>query len=153
YQTAKEMLNDLRRLRSRLGVEQEREKSRGVIGADSDAAGAEPRLPLSGKAAEEFGLGTRLSTYETTGGSLSGPLLNLISGWFRKPRFLALSLILLAGFSFGLLRFFALKWRPAPPFQSMQVRRFTSSGKVTRAAISPDGKYVVHVLSEAGKQR
>ncbi|HMV50427.1 MAG TPA: DPP IV N-terminal domain-containing protein, partial [Blastocatellia bacterium] len=38
------------------------------------------------------------------------------------------------------------------PFQSMQVRRFTVSGKAARAAISPDGKYVVHVSSDAGKQ-
>ncbi|HEU0174855.1 MAG TPA: protein kinase [Blastocatellia bacterium] len=152
YQTAKEMLNDLRRLRSRLGAEQEIEKSRRLVGADFDAIGEEPRLTLSGKSTDEFELRASSSANTITTGSLSGPLRNLILNGFRRPQFLALSLILLAAFGFGFYHYFALKWRPAPPFQSMQVRRFTSSGKATRAAISPDGKYVVHVLSENGKQ-
>jgi eukaryotic-like serine/threonine-protein kinase len=37
--------------------------------------------------------------------------------------------------------------RPAP-FQRMDITRLTTSGKVTRAAISPDGKYVAYVTSE-----
>jgi len=39
-----------------------------------------------------------------------------------------------------------------PPFQRMQITRLTTSGKATAAAISPDGRYVVHVVSEAGQQ-
>jgi len=34
------------------------------------------------------------------------------------------------------------------PFQSMRLTRLTSSGKVKHAAISPDGKYVVHVVQD-----
>ena len=159
YQTTKEMLNDLRRLRSRLGVEQELEKSRSLIGADSNAAGDEPRQTLSGKSTKEFGPGTgllakALSTKSLLNRkSLNSALSNLILEGARTRLYVALSLILLVIISFGFYYFFSLKWRAAPPFQSMQVRRFTSSGRVTRAAISPDGKYVVHVLSEAGKQR
>ena len=152
YQTAKEMLNDLRRLRSRLGVEQEIEKSRNLIGADFDATGNEARAILSAKSTEEFSFGTGSRAKAPSTRSLSGLLGSLILDRLRTPRSVALSLILLAAFGFGLYRFFGLRWRPAPPFQSMQVRKFTSSGKATRAAISPDGKYVVHVLSEAGKQ-
>jgi eukaryotic-like serine/threonine-protein kinase len=152
YQTAKEMLNDLRRLRSRLGVEQEIEKSRNLIGADFDATGNEARATLSAKSTEEFALGTGLSAKAPSTRSLSGLLGSLILDRLRTPQSVALSLILLAVFGFGLYRFFAQRWRPAPPFQSMQVRKFTSSGRAMRAAISPDGKYVVHVLSEAGKQ-
>jgi eukaryotic-like serine/threonine-protein kinase len=152
YQTAKEMLNDLRRLRSRLGVEQEIEKSRNLIGADFDATGNEARAILSAKSTEEFSLGTGSHAKATSTRSLSGLLGSLILDRLRTPRSVALSLILLAAFGFGLYRFFAPRWRPASPFQSMQVRKFTSSGKATRASISPDGKYVVHVLSEAGKQ-
>jgi eukaryotic-like serine/threonine-protein kinase len=152
YQTAKEMLNDLRRLRSRLGVEQEIEKSRSLIGVDFDATGNEARAILSAKSTEEFNLGTGSHAKEPSTRSLSGLLGSLILDRLRTPRSVALSLILLAALGFGLYRFFAPRWRPAPPFQSMQVRKFTSSGKATRASISPDGKYVVHVLSEAGKQ-
>lgn len=153
YQTAREMHNDLRRLRSRLGVEQELEKSRSIISADAAATGDEPRQTLSGKSTKEFGIGTDPFAKPLSTRSLSGLLGNLIFDRFRTPRSVALLLILLAAFGFGVYRLMASKWRPAKPFQVMQVRRFTSSGKVTRAAISPDGKYVVHVLSEAGKQR
>jgi serine/threonine protein kinase/Tol biopolymer transport system component len=152
YQTAKEMLNDLRRLRNRLGVEKEIEKSRSLIGADIDATGNEPRATLSAKSTEEFSLGTGLSAKASSTRSLSGLLGSLVLDRLRTPGSVAVSLVLLAALGFGLYRFFALRWSPAPPFQSMQVRKFTSSGKAMRAAISPDGKYVVHVLSEAGKQ-
>src|SRR5262245_2131490 len=152
YQTAKEMLNDLRRLRSRIGVEQELEKSRSLIGASFDAAGDEPRVTSSGKSTEDLDLGPGSSANAPSTRSLYSLFGNIILGGFRKPLSVALSLILLAAFGFGFYRFLASRWRPAPPFQSMHVSRFTSSGKATRAAISPDGKYVVHVLSEAGKQ-
>jgi serine/threonine protein kinase/Tol biopolymer transport system component len=152
YQTAKEMLNDLRRLRNRLGVEQEIEKSRSLIGADIDATGNEPRATLSAKSTEEFSLGIGSHSKASSTRSLSGLLGSLLLDRLRTPGSVALSLVLLAALGFGLYRFFALKWSPAPPFQSMQVRKFTSSGRAMRAAISPDGKYVVHVLSEAGKQ-
>lgn len=38
------------------------------------------------------------------------------------------------------------------PGQKMTVTRFTSTGRSLDAAISPDGKYVVYVFEEAGKQ-
>ena len=42
--------------------------------------------------------------------------------------------------------------RTAPPFQHMEIARLTSTGKASSAAISPDGRYVVHVMSETGQQ-
>jgi Tol biopolymer transport system component len=155
YQTAKEMLNDLRRLRSRLGVEQELEKSRSLIVAGFDATGGARRVTLSGESTEEFDLETGSLVVAPPTRSLSrlkGLLGAPILDGFRTPLSVALSMILLAAFGFGFYRLLAPRWRSGRPFQSMQVSRFTSSGKATRAAISPDGKYVIHVLSEAGKQ-
>lgn len=37
-------------------------------------------------------------------------------------------------------------------FQTMKVIKLTDSGKVRDAAISPDGKYVVHVMEDVGQQ-
>ena len=127
YQTAKEMLNDLRR-RNRLGVEQEIEKSRSLIGADFDATGNETRAILSAKSTEEFS-SEQARTKAPSTRSLSGLLGSLILDRLRTPRSVALSLILLAAFGFGLYRFFAPRWRPAPPFQSMQVRKFTPAAR------------------------
>jgi serine/threonine protein kinase len=41
--------------------------------------------------------------------------------------------------------------RPVGPFQRIQITRLTDSGKASAAAISPDGKYVVHVVTDEGK--
>lgn len=38
------------------------------------------------------------------------------------------------------------------PFQTMRVTRLTANGKSNGAAISPDGKYVAHVVNDADKQ-
>src|SRR5207237_6793511 len=36
--------------------------------------------------------------------------------------------------------------------QTMKIARLTSTGKATAAAISPDGKYVVHVVDDGDQQ-
>jgi Tol biopolymer transport system component len=40
---------------------------------------------------------------------------------------------------------------PAAPFERMEITRLTDSGKASAAAISPDGKYVVHAVSDNWK--
>jgi serine/threonine protein kinase/Tol biopolymer transport system component len=42
--------------------------------------------------------------------------------------------------------------RAATAFRSIRMTRLTSTGKSRVAAISPDGKYVVHVIEDAGNQ-
>ena len=39
-----------------------------------------------------------------------------------------------------------------PVFQNTAISKLTSTGRALGAVISPDGKYVVHILNEAGKQ-
>ncbi len=67
----------------------------------------------------------------------------------------AAGLLLIAGGAFGWREFFKSR-TPADEtrraFQTMQVSRFTSSGNILTAAISPDGKYVATVLDEGGLQ-
>jgi eukaryotic-like serine/threonine-protein kinase len=40
---------------------------------------------------------------------------------------------------------------PAPPFERIEISRLTDTGKASAAAISPDGKYVVHAITDDGK--
>jgi hypothetical protein len=111
-------------LRNRLGIEQELEKSRGLISADFDSTGAETRETLSGKSTEEFDLGTDPFAITFTTRSLfnlKGALRSVISSLFRKRRYAALSLILFAAFGlgfgfYGFYRYLASKWRPTPRF-------------------------------------
>jgi len=59
-------------------------------------------------------------------------------------------LLVLAAAAYGI---YNLLHHPPPlPFQSMSIRKLTDSGKAFTAAISPDGKYVVHVVSDLGRQ-
>jgi serine/threonine protein kinase len=59
-------------------------------------------------------------------------------------------LILLGTAGFGVYSVFH---RPSPmPFQSFTITQVTNSGKAVRAAISPDGRYVLSVMNDKGVQ-
>ena len=63
---------------------------------------------------------------------------------------LLIVVIVLAAAGYGI---FALLHRPqAVPFQSMGISKLTDSGNAFLAAISPDGKYVVHVVEDSGQK-
>ncbi len=54
---------------------------------------------------------------------------------------------------FGITYIFLLRDKVAPaPYKSINVTRFTATGKTIDAAISPDGKYVAYVVNDAAKQ-
>src|SRR6266446_2550773 len=59
--------------------------------------------------------------------------------------------VAMLGAGFGLYRILRQKKR-APSFQSAKFTRLTSTGKSLRAAISPDGKWLVRVLDDGGQQ-
>jgi eukaryotic-like serine/threonine-protein kinase len=51
-----------------------------------------------------------------------------------------------------LYRFVQHKPSTQPPYQSIHMTRLTNTGKSRMASISPDGKYVVHVIEDGGMQ-
>jgi Tol biopolymer transport system component len=69
---------------------------------------------------------------------------------------LTVFLLALAGVGVWLYKYSAKESNPAPSSspssQVMKVTRLSSTGKVTRAAVSPDGRYVVHVVDDGGQQ-
>jgi len=147
YQTAKEMLTDLKRLKHQLEVEHELARSR--------------QLRSGGGMAVESGSGLAMAETAKTGEvgitRTTSSAEYLISGIKRHKRgtLLALAaLLVVAGAIFiGLYKYFGQDHAGAgASFQSMKMTRFTTTGKATRATISPDGKYVVHVMNDAGQQ-
>lgn len=56
--------------------------------------------------------------------------------------------IVLCGSGYALYKFF----KPRPSFETMKITRIADTGKTVGAAISPDGKYIAHVVREPGKQ-
>jgi serine/threonine protein kinase len=66
---------------------------------------------------------------------------------------LALFLIALAGISYGIYKLTAKGSKPAfISLQSAKFARLTNTGKVLGVSISPDGKYIAHVMEDAGQQ-
>jgi Tol biopolymer transport system component/DNA-binding winged helix-turn-helix (wHTH) protein len=75
------------------------------------------------------------------------------TGRRHSARVIALAAVAVALAALGLYRFMSSRHptnRQAGPFREMKMTRLTNSGRATRAVISPDGKYVVHVMEEAG---
>jgi DNA-binding winged helix-turn-helix (wHTH) protein len=59
----------------------------------------------------------------------------------------------IAGALVAMLMWFVIARRPGhAPFQSLKTYRVTSTGKVFKAAISPDGRYIAHTLRIAGEE-
>jgi len=61
-----------------------------------------------------------------------------------------LVLMLIAAASYGVYSLFSVK--VARPFENFTIAQVTNTGDVTAAAISPDGKYLLTVLDDRGKQ-
>ncbi|MDQ3648982.1 MAG: protein kinase [Acidobacteriota bacterium] len=65
---------------------------------------------------------------------------------------LALFVIALAGIGYGVYRLTAKEDKPEISLQAAKITRLTTTGKASGVAISPDGKYVVHVQNDGGQQ-
>src|SRR5579872_2926081 len=126
YQHASEVLADLQRLKRDAGA--------GRLGASSGAR--------MNRAASREG--------EVSHGSSSAVIAMAKEHKWKTAAAICSVLIVLAAASFGV---YSLLHRPAlMPFQKFIVRQVTNSGKALRAAISPDGNYVLSVQDDNGRQ-
>jgi len=60
------------------------------------------------------------------------------------------AVVLLAAAGYGVYAFLN-RARPVP-FQNISIKKVTDTGKASQAAISPDGRYVLNVVDDGGKQ-
>lgn len=148
YQTARELLGDLRGLKQQLDFAAQKERS-----PDSDDSPL-PSQSISTGLPEASAYSTdeprTLSTAEIEQTATIPPRQ---PGAARKRivGIAAAVAVLLIGSLVAAYKFWPSKTRTVP-FRSMKITRLTNSGKVIDAILSPDGKYVVYVLSDAGKQ-
>ncbi len=81
------------------------------------------------------------------------PSLSLSKRRNRRIALVVAAVAMCAAAAFGLYELIGRRPQsPAAPFQAMKITRLTNTGKASLVAISPDGKYVVHVVDDAGKQ-
>ncbi len=147
YQTAREMLNDFKRLQLRIGAPSELTRSRML---DTDHA-QDTITPGS----DEIRLKTNFQSSGRVSGFIDNQISSIIRSKYKAPIALAMGLALIIAVAFGgfgLYKFYeSIKESPLP-FLRMQFKRMTATGKAIRAAISPDGKYVVFAQIDAGRQ-
>ncbi len=144
YQHASEIRSDLKRL--------QRDSSSGRRSAyqtadEAASASAQPAIapPPSGKHP------TDPAHVSAASASAQVPISQETGS--QKLLAIALAVVLVAVAAFGIHKFAGRASKPtAAAFQSIHLTRLTNTGKSRVAAISPDGKYVVHVIEDAGKQ-
>ena len=135
YQTAKDLLIDLRNLRRKLDVNAEIERTV-APGLHSTSAGA--------------GGTTGAQTHPASSAEY------IFSGIRRHKLAMVTGLVLFVFAGVGLIFAFRHSLFPTRParahFQSMSITRVTTEGNVDSVTISPDGKYIAYSLEESGKR-
>jgi serine/threonine protein kinase/Tol biopolymer transport system component len=143
YQTAKDLFVDLKSLRREL--DSNIKVSRETAGAPADS---ERATTVGGAAA------VTAAQSEPNPSTISELFINEVK---RNPRratvtMVVVGLAIVAGI-FGVYRLIKLAQRP-DSFQNMRLAKLTTAGDVSmpEVAISPDGKYVVYAVNEAGQK-
>jgi eukaryotic-like serine/threonine-protein kinase len=142
YQHASEMRGDLKRLQRDSG------SGRNVAVSEIPPA-AESRTPASGSGSAVSSSGASVAA------SPAGASSSSVTAVAREHRVGAIVaavvvLALVAAAGFGLYMF--LGRSGSVPFQNYTITQVTNTGKAQLAAISPDGKYILHVQNDNGME-
>ena len=138
YQSAAEMRADLKRLK--------RDTSSGRVNVASGSAASAQEAGSSGSFAAAAAVQPSSSAAQASGSSVVEAAKQ---HKFGLTAILAIALVVLAAAGYGVYALLAHK--SAPPFQNFEISQITNNGKSSRAAISPDGKYILSVQADAGK--
>jgi serine/threonine protein kinase len=140
YQTARELHTDLKEFRRRLQTAGQ---------ASSDLAGPNLISPTNEPQTNPSSIANDFVPVRTETPTA------LVAGGNRRRIVLASVLVMIVvAFALGLKYF----WSKLPgsnsaaPFSHFKLTRLTTNGNATSAVISPDGKYVVHVMGATGQQ-
>ncbi len=148
YQTAREMLTDLRRLKQRLDVGAEIERS---IAPDA----TNPHITASGLRGGSTMSGFPLDqrTAQLSVGPTTSSAEYIVQGMGRHKLALGIAFVLLiaAGVATAALWSKLGTGRTAATFSKISLSQLTNTGNANIATISPDNKYVVHVVNDGTK--
>ena len=151
YQGAAEIRTELKRLKR--DTDSGRSSGKADTGAETSVRGsvAESAARENGTQVANGGSGVRAASAVVHGSSSS---VVVEAAKRHKGIFLGglvVVLLLIAAAGYGVYSLFG-KRTVAIPFQNFNATQITNSGHALAAAISPDGKYIVSVINENGKQ-
>jgi serine/threonine protein kinase len=146
YQHASEMRSDLKRL--------QRDSGSGRNVAASPSVGSTEGQPSVAASVAASSVSTSPASASPTSVSvpISSSSVAAVARQHRAGTIVAalISLALIGAAGFGIYSFLS-RSRPAP-FQNFTITQVTNTGKAREAAISPDGKYILNVQNDNGKQ-
>lgn len=149
YQTAKELLSDLRKLKRREDFDAEAERS------------TPPELNRSGPfATTPISAASKQSEIEI-GGIVAAPTASSAEYIVREVKrhkwavsaVAAFAFVALVGVGWGLYKIIGNHPPPPPPPREKKIEKLTTAGNVTEAAISPNGEWLAFATDERGTRR
>jgi len=144
YQVVKDLWLDLKALRQELEFQDKLDRS-----VASDGDGTEVMPPVEATAVMS---GARVTTSRSAISNISESISIEIKRHKIGAALVLLAVLFLAGAGgFGVYRYLH-RAEPVAHFWDVQLTRLTNSGNVINATISPDGKYIVYVLSDRSTQ-
>jgi serine/threonine protein kinase/sugar lactone lactonase YvrE len=147
YQTVTELLFDLKKLKQRLDYETQQPS----FSPDLSAGGVTTSSKsIASKNDSEQNIDTAIPATRKT--SSAEYLLSEIK--HHKPGVLLALVIFIIGAVVIGTGLYGLgdRNKPRAPFENVNISNLTTTGHIKHAAISPDGKYVAHVVEEQGKE-
>jgi serine/threonine protein kinase/Tol biopolymer transport system component len=155
YQTAKEILSDLKRLKQQLEFAAAASRSAdvpaSVTTAGDDASARTTDAEANAARTDGAGAGTTQGSggamrQTSSAGVIIGELKRHRRGMLAAAALLAFAL---AAGGYGLYKFFG---RRAASFETMQLTRLSDTAQAADAAVSPKGDFVVFVKDDSGRQ-
>jgi eukaryotic-like serine/threonine-protein kinase len=146
YQTIKDVAIELKELRREIQTAE-------FVSGEMDTS-SEPRISQTNQrltVGDKSAAPTNESVIHTTSSA------EYLVGEAKKHKFgvgvsVALLTLIVAGIGYGIYRLTANQNVSPLSFQTAKFARLTTTGKASGVAISPDGKYVVHIQDDGGKQ-
>jgi serine/threonine protein kinase/Tol biopolymer transport system component len=146
YQSAADLRGDLRRLK--------RDTESGRSAALRVGSGVERAANLADTQEGPAALGQpgqgSSAQIPVTGSSGSAALAAARQNKLGAGLITGIVLLLLAAAAYGVYSF--LSRNRTSPFQTISVKKITETGKAARAAISPDGRYILNVVRDGGQE-
>jgi serine/threonine protein kinase len=147
YQHASEMRSDLKRLQRDSGSGRNVAASSAASSSESQTAVVASAAPSSG-AGSSAGVPSAPAPLSSTSSSSVAAVARQYRTGVIAAGLVVLALVAAAGF--GVYSF--LNRSGPAPFQNFTITQITNTGKAREAAISPDGKYILNVQNDNGKQ-